>query len=139
MLRVSAKALAFKVILAGPRRLPIAEAAIEVYSFGVHMAKSISIVDARRDLGRLADEVCRTGQAVVLTRRGRPVARLAPQPASSAKPARAQRPLAGLRGSVKLLCAPDELLQTIRELRREFTVSLERRSSRLERSRRRRA
>ena len=31
------------------------------------MVKSISIVDARRDLGRIADEVCRTGQAVVLT------------------------------------------------------------------------
>jgi prevent-host-death family protein len=88
------------------------------------MAKSTSIVDARRDLGRLPDEVRRTGQAVVLTRRGRPVARLASQPPSSAKPARAQRPLAGLRGSVKLLCPPDELLQTIRELRREFTVSL---------------
>ena len=98
------------------------------------MAKSISIVDARRDLGRIADEVRRTGQAVVLTRRGRPVARLAPHSPSWAKPARPERPLAGLRGSVQLLCAPDELLETIRELRHEFAVSLERRSARLERS-----
>src|SRR5437870_8139203 len=93
------------------------------------MAKSISIVDARRDLGRIADEVRRTGQAVVLTRRGRPVARLAPHPPSSAKPARPERPLAGLRGSVQLLCTPGDLLRTIRELRHEFAVSLERRSS----------
>jgi len=57
------------------------------------MVKSISIVDARRDLGRIADEVRRTGQAVVLTRRGRPVARLAPHLPSSAKPARPERPL----------------------------------------------
>ena len=109
-------------------------AEIEVYTSSVQMVKSISIVDARRDLGRIADEVRRTGQAVVLTRRGRPVARLAPHPPSSTKPARPERPLAGLRGSVQLLCTPDELLQTIRELRHEFAVSLERRSARLERS-----
>jgi len=109
-------------------------AEIEVYTSSVQMVKSISIVDARRDLGRIADEVRRTGQAVVLTRRGRPVARLAPHPPSSAKPAGPERPLAGLRGSVQLLCTPDELLQTIQELRHEFAVSLERRSARLERS-----
>jgi prevent-host-death family protein len=119
-------------------RFAVAEAGIEVYSSRVHMAKTISIVAARRDLGRLADEVRRSGQAIVLTRRGRPVARLVPQPASSAKPASQPRPFAGLRGSVKLLCTPDELLRTIRELRREVAASLQRRGSRLERSPRRR-
>src|SRR5436309_3510464 len=109
-------------------------AEIEVYTSSVQMVKSISIVDARRDLGRIADEVRRTGQAVVLTRRGRPVARLAPHPPSPAKPAGPERPLAGPPRSVQLLCTPDELLQTIRELRHEFAVSLERRSARLERS-----
>ncbi|MGH7859700.1 MAG: type II toxin-antitoxin system Phd/YefM family antitoxin [Candidatus Binatia bacterium] len=102
------------------------------------MAKSVSIVEARRDLGRLADEVRRTGQAVVLTRRGRPVARLAPHAASPAKGASPGRPLAGLRGSVQLLCTPEELLQAVRDLRREFALSLERRSSHLGSSPRRR-
>jgi prevent-host-death family protein len=111
---------------------------MEVYASGVHMAKSVSIVEARRDLGRLADEVCRTGQAVVLTRRGRPVARLASHPPSSAEPDRPKRPLADLQGSVRLLCARDEILRAVRELRREFTASIEHRGSRLQRSPRRR-
>lgn len=110
----------------------------EVYTSSVHMAKSVSIVEARRDLGRLADEVCRTGQAVVLTRRGRPVAQLASHSPSSAEADRPKRPLADLQGSVRLLCAPDEILRAVRELRREFAASIKQRSSRLERAPRRR-
>lgn len=90
------------------------------------MAKSVSIVEARRDLGRLADEVRRTGQAVMLTRRGRPIARLAPN--SNVPPVPRQRAdaLATLRGTVELRCGPRALLRAIRELRHEFARSSER-------------
>ena len=57
------------------------------------MKKSVSIVETRRNLGRLAEEVRRTGQSVVLTRRGRAVARIAPEPV--AETAAAARRLRG--------------------------------------------
>lgn len=40
--------------------------------------KRVSIERARRELGRLADEVNQTGQDVVLTRRGKTIARIVP-------------------------------------------------------------
>jgi len=99
------------------------------------MAKSISIVDARRDLGRIADEVRRTGQAVVLTRRGRPVARLAPHPPSSAKPVSAgTAPLQVCAGASSCSALPTSSFRPSESSGTSFAVSLERRSARLERS-----
>jgi len=92
------------------------------------MRRTITIVDARRQLGRLAEEVRRTGRPVVLTRRGRPVARIAPEPAPSAR--RPRDALAGLRGTVHLETSFDELQRAIRALRGEFERSLARRSAR---------
>jgi len=100
------------------------------------MGRSISIVNARRQLGRLAEEVRRTGRPVVLTRRGRPVARIAPEPGPSASPARDG--FAALRGTVRLDCSFDELQQTVRALRSEFARSLKRRATRRSNGSRRR-
>jgi len=57
------------------------------------MSKTVSIVAARRELGRLADEVRRTGQPVILTRRGHAIARIAPEPAIAAGRSSANDPL----------------------------------------------
>jgi prevent-host-death family protein len=93
------------------------------------MKKSVSIVEARRDLGRLAEEVRRTGQPVVLTRRGRPVARIAPEPVAEAATAPQRRDgFAALRGTLRMNCSFDALVQAVRELRDEFTQNLERRA-----------
>jgi prevent-host-death family protein len=95
------------------------------------MKKSVSIVEARRDLGRLADEVRRTGQPVVLTRRGRAVARIAPEPAAtSAAPQRRRDAFAALRGTLRMNCSFDALVQAVEELRSEFAENLERRAGR---------
>lgn len=102
----------------------------EVQCSGVHMKKRVSIVEARRDLGRLAEEVCRTGQAVVLTKRGRVVARLAPDAATSGRGRRgAGDAFAPLRGTVRMNCSFEVLQQAVRALRSEFTRSLERRDA----------
>ena len=90
------------------------------------MRRTVSIVDARRQLGRLAEEVRRTGRPVVLTRRGRPVARIVPEPRPSASVARDA--FAALRGTVRLDCSFDELQRAVRGLRSEFARSLERRA-----------
>ena len=90
------------------------------------MAKSVSIVDARRRLGKLADEVQRTGTPVVLTRRGEPVARIvADAEPGSAKRRRKYDALGPLRGTVTINCTDAELLEAIRELRQELADSLE--------------
>jgi prevent-host-death family protein len=94
------------------------------------MAKSVSIVAARRELGRLAEEVRRTGQPVILTRRGRAVARIAPEPGTEPGRQRAQDAFAELRGTVRLHCDLDELQSTIRALRTELSRSLDRRAAR---------
>jgi prevent-host-death family protein len=95
------------------------------------MKKSVSIVEARRDLGRLAEEVRRTGQPVVLTRRGRAVARIAPEPVAEAATAPQRRDgFAALRGTLRMNCSFDALVQAVRELRDEFTQNLERRAGR---------
>src|SRR5215471_5953879 len=43
------------------------------------MSRSISLVAARKDRGRIVEEVGRTGTAVSLTRRGKVVARIVPE------------------------------------------------------------
>jgi len=98
------------------------------------MAKTVSIVDARRELGRLAEEVHRTGQAVVLTRRGRAIARLVPDASSPREQQRPAGELAALRCTVELRCTPQGLLRAITELRREFTRSAQRRTLTLPRA-----
>jgi prevent-host-death family protein len=93
------------------------------------MPRSVSIVEARRDLGRLADEVRRTRQPVILTKRGRAVARLAPEPAGSSRRPRSRDPFGGLRGTVEMVGSFHELERAIRSLRREFARSLDRRAA----------
>ena len=95
------------------------------------MKKSVSIVEARRNLGRLAEEVRRTGQPVVLTRRGRAVARIAPEPVAEAAAAPKRRDgFAALRGTLRMNCSLDALGQAVHELRDEVTQNLERRAER---------
>lgn len=45
--------------------------------------KTIAVGEFRQTCLRLLDEVCETGRAVVITKRGRPVAQLAPLPPSA--------------------------------------------------------
>jgi antitoxin (DNA-binding transcriptional repressor) of toxin-antitoxin stability system len=96
----------------------------QVYASGVHLKKSVSIVAARRELGRLAEEVGRTGQPVALTRRGRVVARIAPEPGAEPRPPQPRDAFAELRGTVRLNCTLDELQTAVKQLRTEFTRSL---------------
>ncbi len=65
------------------------------------MQKRASIVEARRDLGRLAEEVRRTGQPVVPTRRGHAVAQIVPEPRRQATWRRSRDAFAELRGTVR--------------------------------------
>jgi prevent-host-death family protein len=91
--------------------------------------KTVSIVEARRELGRLAERVRRTRQPIALTRRGRVVARIAPEPvASPATSGRAPDAFAVLRGTLRMNCGFDELQRAIRELRSEFARNLDRRA-----------
>ena len=89
------------------------------------MARSVSIVNARRRLGRLAEEVNRTGRPIILTRRGRVVARIAPEPSAVVPGAPGYDAFAPLRGTVRLNCSFDELRRAIRGLRKEFGRNLE--------------
>jgi len=95
------------------------------------MKKRVSIVDARRELGRLAEEVRRTGQPVILTRRGRALARIAPEPGVEPARANPHDTFAELRGTVRLNCGLDELQSAIRELRADFAHNLDRRAAAL--------
>jgi prevent-host-death family protein len=95
------------------------------------MLRRVSIVAARRELGRLAEEVRRTGQPVVLTRRGRAVARIVPEAGTEPGRKRPHDAFAELRGTVRLHCDLDGLQRTIRALRTEFSRSLDRRGARL--------
>ena len=94
--------------------------------------KSVSIVVARRELGRLANEVRRTARPVVLTRRGKPIARLVPAPEDEARDG-----LAGLVGSIEMTCSRVDLERSIRELRSGWNDSLDRPRKALRRNRRR--
>ena|SRR5262245_53325838 len=85
--------------------------------------KKVPLVQARRRLGRLADEVRRTGDPVVLTRRGRAVARLAPEPAGTGSPVDA---LGGLRGSITIVGSFADLVRDVRAIRLELASGVER-------------
>ncbi|HXQ23328.1 MAG TPA: type II toxin-antitoxin system Phd/YefM family antitoxin [Candidatus Acidoferrales bacterium] len=93
------------------------------------MKKTVSIVAARRELGRLAQEVSRTGQAVILTRRGRAVARITPEPDTELRRRKRHDAFAELRGTVRLNCTLDELCSSVRQLRAEFAENLDRRAA----------
>ena len=95
------------------------------------MPRTVSIVEARRRLGRLADEVRRTGQPIALTRRGRVVARIAPGAPASSSRRRGYDALGGLRGTVRLNCSFAELQRAIRGLRRELARNLAERANRI--------
>jgi prevent-host-death family protein len=84
--------------------------------------KRLSIVAARKELGRLADEVRRTGQPIVLTRRGRPIARIAPQPIERGR--EDTDVIARLRGSLEMEGSFSDLRAAVRDLRREGARSL---------------
>jgi prevent-host-death family protein len=99
------------------------------------MKKSISIVQARRGLGRLAEEVRRTGDPIILTRRGRPVARLVPEPPPSASKYDA---LGALRGTIEVIGTFDDMTRDIRLLRDESARNLNQRSERIAPRKRRR-
>ena len=94
------------------------------------MRRTLSLVEARRELGRLAEEVRRTGQPIVLTKRGRAVACIVPEPAAT-RPARraAADAFAALRGTVRMNCTFAALDRAVRALRSEFAESLERRAA----------
>jgi prevent-host-death family protein len=100
-----------------------------VYTLSEHMKKSVSIVAARRELGRLAEEVRRTGQPLLLTRRGRAVACITPEPGLPPGNRQADDAFAELRGTVRLQCTLDQLRVSIKELRAEFARNLDRRAA----------
>jgi antitoxin (DNA-binding transcriptional repressor) of toxin-antitoxin stability system len=95
----------------------------------VHMRKSVSIVEARQELGRLAEEVRRTGKSVALTRRGRVIARIAPDTTTRSRGGGALGDALGaLKGSIRIVASPGSLERDIRRLRREAADALERRA-----------
>jgi len=110
----------------------------EVYGSDVQMPKKVSIVDARKELGRLAEDVRRTGQPVVLTRRGRAIARITPEPVGANTRNARSDAFAELRGTVRLNCDLGTLRADVRELRSRFTASLDRRDTALTPRRKRR-
>jgi len=95
------------------------------------MKKSVSIVEARRSLGRLADQVRRTRQGVSLTRRGRTVAQIVPEARSA--PHNGEKvydALGPLRGTLVLRGTFQDLSGAIRGLRRESANALDLRARR---------
>jgi len=92
------------------------------------MARSVSLVVARKDLGRIVEEVGRTGSAVKLTRRGQVVARIVPEGRNRGG---SGDPLASLGGTVELRGSFADLAGEIRALRKESGAMLGRRASRL--------
>jgi prevent-host-death family protein len=94
------------------------------------MPRSLSLVAARKDLGRIVEEVGRTGNAIRITRRGKVVARIVPEE----RPRKADA-ITTLRGTVELIGSFAELTRNLRELRVEGGVALEQRASRPRRSR----
>lgn len=92
------------------------------------MKKSVSIVEARQELGRLAEEVRRTGKSVALTRRGQVIARIAPDTVTPSQgPGALGDTLGALKGSIRIIGSPESLERDIRRLRRESAAALERR------------
>ena len=60
--------------------------------------KSLKATDFKAGCLALLDEVARTGEAVTITKRGKPVAQLVP-----VRPANLRYPQDGLRGTVRVL------------------------------------
>jgi prevent-host-death family protein len=89
------------------------------------MSRSITLVAARKDLGRIVEEVGRTGTPVSLTRRGKIVARIVPEEGTPAGD-----PLAAVRGSAELRGSFGELTRELRALREESNAALKRRAAR---------
>jgi len=89
------------------------------------MLQSISLVAARKDLGRIVEEVGRTGNPVKLTRRGKVVARIVPEERGSARD-----PLGALRGTAELEGTFGDLTRELRGLREGAGAVLERRAAR---------
>jgi antitoxin (DNA-binding transcriptional repressor) of toxin-antitoxin stability system len=94
------------------------------------MPRSLSLVAARKDLGRIVAEVSRTGDAVRLTRRGKVVARIVPE-----NRPRTGDALATLSGTAELVGSFADLTRSLRELRLEGRSTLEQRVNRPQRSR----
>jgi len=94
------------------------------------MPRSISLVAARKDLGRIVEEVGRTGTPVSLTRRGKIVARIVPEVVAPARD-----PLSVLRGSAELRGSFIDLTRELRLLREEGNTALTRRVARQRRQR----
>lgn len=94
------------------------------------MPRSISLVAARKELGRIVEEVGRTGTPVSLTRRGKIVARIVPEGAAPARD-----PLGALRGSAELTGSFADLTRDLRTLRAETNTALTRRAARQHRPR----
>ena len=65
-------------------------------------AKEITATQFKARCLRLLDEVAESGETLVVTKRGRPVVRVEPS-----------APRQDLRGSVKLLVGPEELVEPI--------------------------
>jgi prevent-host-death family protein len=95
------------------------------------MARSISLVAARKDLGRIVEEVGRTGHPVNLTRRGKIVARIVPD---AGRAGDAVDPLAALRGTAEFHGSFGQLTRELRNLREEAGAALEQRVTRIPRS-----
>jgi antitoxin (DNA-binding transcriptional repressor) of toxin-antitoxin stability system len=93
---------------------------------GVHIARSLSIVEARKVLGAVAEGVRRGGEPVVLTRRGRAVAKIVA--ATTTEEPRFDA-LGALRGSLTIRATFSEMQESIRELRAAFSESIERRAA----------
>jgi prevent-host-death family protein len=89
------------------------------------MSRNISLVAARKDLGRIVEEVERTGTPVSLTRRGKIVARIVPEDRRNARD-----PLASLRGSAELVGSFTELTRDLQAVRAEGRKALEQRIAR---------
>lgn len=79
---------------------------------------------ARKDLGRIVEEVGRTGTPVNLTRRGKVVARIVPEGRNGAGDS-----LAALRGTAELTGGFEDLTRDLRQLREEGRKALERRTT----------
>lgn len=102
-----------------------------MYSSSVHPKGTVSIVAARRELGRLAEEVGRTGQPLILTRRGRAVARIVAEPGNEVRRPRGRGvdAFADLEGTVRLAGGLADLEASVRAVRSELRGSLERRAA----------
>ena len=95
----------------------------------VQMRRAVSIVEARRKLGRLADEVRRTGQPVALTRRGRIIARIAPEPVRAVhRGGELGEGLGPLKGSIRIVGGVKAIEREIRKIRRDFAAALDARA-----------